>query len=515
MQSVKNNIHQGEMPGINLSKQEKQRTVYWNTRDTFVDLRMEWRASMMRHLFHILPGQRILEIGAGNGKFAQALVKVTRNECKITMAVFSREYEKEIREKILNDNIEVIFLDSFPGVLAGEKFDYIIANHLLAYKFRDLFLSSVKSLLRPGGGLLLFEPNPWNPYLRLRRPLQKILPFLRSADDSEPLSLDRLQVFSILSELGYIQINALPHDFLYPPVPKFLLWPVKNLSIVMENFPYLRNFAGSLYIWARNPALEGYKEPSVDLCEHKAFLSRVSFVIPCHNEEMNIIPLVEGLNNFYGRYIHEIIIVDDNSTDNTAGIAERISEKYNYMRIIRRFPPSGVGRALREGIQMASGEYIVTMDGDFKHIIPEIRDLFDAVAAGADMAVGSRFSPKSVLINYAFTKIIANRAFHLLANLFFNKRFRDVSNNLKIFRQEVAKRLVIESDDFSVNAEIGLKPILLGYKVVEVPISWINRTINMGFSTFRIFKTAPNYNKILFKLLWRRITRRPYQKELK
>ncbi len=56
-----------------LSEQEKRRTIYWNKFDPFVKLRMSWRASVMRHLFHILPGQEILEIGAGDGTFISRL----------------------------------------------------------------------------------------------------------------------------------------------------------------------------------------------------------------------------------------------------------------------------------------------------------------------------------------------------------------------------------------------------------------------------------------------------------
>lgn len=489
-----------------LLEQEKTRTLYWDSRDPFADLRMEWRASTMRHLFHILPGQRILEIGAGNGRFTLALNKKTRNECEITAAVFSKEYENQIEEKTKDINVKVVCLDAFPGQLDGESFDYIIVNHSLIYNYHDLFLSIVKSLLRPGGGLLLFEPNPWNPYLRIRRAINWFLRFFFKRIPEDYKSFDRLQILSILSEIGYAQINALPYDFLYASVPKLLLWPAKHLSIIMENFPYLRNFAGTLCIWAKNPMLENQKEYRMDLCEHSVLFGKVSFVIPCYNEEMNISTLVESLNDFYRKYIFEIIIVDDNSTDRTSMVAMKLSEKYKNVRLIRRSPPNGVGGALRDGLHQASGEYILIMDADFQQIIPEIRDLFDAAASGADVVVGSRFSRDSVLVNYAFTKIVANRTFHLLANLLLGRCFRDISNNLKIFRNEVAKRLIIESDDFAANAEAGLKPMLLGYKVIEVPISWINRSINMGFSTFRIIKTGPNYCKVLFRLVWRRIT---------
>jgi hypothetical protein len=144
------------------------------------------------------------------------------------------------------------------------------------------------------------------------------------------------------------------------------------------------------------------------------------------------------------------------------------------------------------------------MDCDFQHIIPDLTGLFDAVAKGADVAVGSRFSRESVLLNYAFTKILANRGFHILANLLLGKHFRDATNNLKLMRKEVLKKMVLEADDFAANAETGLQPILLDYNVKEVPISWINRSVDMGFSSFNLLDTGPNYFVVLFRLVFRK-----------
>ena len=120
------------------------------------------------------------------------------------------------------------------------------------------------------------------------------------------------------------------------------------------------------------------------------------------------------------------------------------------------------------------------------------------------MAIGSRFSRESVLLNYAFTKILANRGFHILANLLLGKHFRDATNNLKLMRKEVLKNLVLEANDFAANAETGLQPILLDYNVKEVPISWINRSVDMGFSSFNLLNTGPNYFVVLFRLVFRK-----------
>jgi hypothetical protein len=124
-------------------------------------------------------------------------------------------------------------------------------------------------------------------------------------------------------------------------------------------------------------------------------------------------------------------------------------------------------------------------------LLPEIGDLFDAIAKGREGAVGSRFSHESVMINYPFFKTLCNRTFHLLVKLLLVWRVHDISNNLKLYRTEVFRSIEIEERHFAANAELGLKPLLAGYDIEEVPISWINRTLEMGSSSFRIVKVAP------------------------
>jgi len=276
-----------------LSSQEDSRMQYWSQYDPFIDVRMGWRASTMRHLFHILPGQKILEIGAGDGKFTQALLKATRNECEIISVVFSKKFEEKIKSQGISDKCNVMCLEDFPGPLRESKFDYIVAHHMMEDRTRDDFLRVLRLMLNPGGGLLLFELNPWNIYFRMRRTIHKLLP-IKWRRPAEAISLNRYQVLTVFSGLGYSRINAVPYDFLYSPVPKFLLWPAKHLSIIMENCPFIRNLAGSLYIWAFNGNVDEKDQPPLNLCEHEMFKGKISFVVPCHNEEMNIGPMAAG-----------------------------------------------------------------------------------------------------------------------------------------------------------------------------------------------------------------------------
>jgi len=105
------------------------------------------------------------------------------------------------------------------------------------------------------------------------------------------------------------------------------------------------------------------------------------------------------------------------------------------------------------------------------------------------------------MVNYPFIKILCNRGFHLLANVLLPCRVHDISNNLKLYRASILKEMVIEEPHFAANAEIGLKAVLAGYRIREVPVSWINRTIEMGSSSFRITKVASRYFGALMKLV--------------
>ncbi len=228
---------------------------------------------------------------------------------------------------------------------------------------------------------------------------------------------------------------------------------------------------------------------------------------------MNVPTLVDGLRSHYGDYVHQIVLVNDNSRDGTAAVIDALALEDDRIVPVHRSPPNGVGLALRDGYAVATGRWVMSMDCDFQHLLPEMEDMFDAAAEGADVALGSRFSRHSVLINYPFGKILANRSFHVLANLAIRLgSLRDVTNNLKLMRSELAQQLVITEPWFAANAEIGLQLVLLGRSVREVPISWINRTFDMGQSSFKVLKSGKGYARVLWRFA--RMThfgRRPLQ----
>jgi hypothetical protein len=448
-------------------------------------------------MFHVLPGESILELGCGSGKLTQALVQVTRGECPITAATFC--FSRDLEElKALPPMVEVVGRSVFHE-LSGRTFDYVVANNLLDLSNTSWILQEVQHLLRPGGRLLFFETNPWNPIFQLRKGFSRLLPFLRR-DDERALP-NQIQLYELISELGFVRVVTTCYDFLYPPIPRWFMRAARNLTLVLENTPGVRNMAGTILLHAQRPPRD-LPRPAVRMVEHTKLHDAVSVVVPCHNEEMNVGPLVEGLLQHYDEYIHEMILVDDNSTDGTRQVLESLAAAEPRIRPLIRKPPGGVGRALFDGLHAASGRFVLLMDCDFLHILPELREMFDAAAKGAEVVLGSRFSRESVLINYPLQKIICNRTFHLLTQVLFRRRLRDFTNNLKLLSRGVVDNLDLESPWFAANAETGLKPLLMGYKVRSVPISWINRTPDMGQSSFSLLKNGWGYTRVLASLAW-------------
>lgn len=470
-----------------LAARERFRDCYGRDRDPIYQDRLLWRAQTFRHMVHLLPGETILVLGCGRGDFLRHLLHASRGQNPITAVTFDIDAS---RPDGLPPEVDYVVATGLPGELAARRFDFVVATDLLDRRNCAWVLQHVFDLLNPGGEMLFYESNPWNPFLGLTRRFGR--------DDSRQL-LNRTELYELMSEIGFIRAFAVFNDFVYRPLSRRLSWLLRNLSIVMENTRGVQLLAGSILVHAQKPP-RVVERPKVSLFEHESLRGSVSVVVPCHNEEANVRPLVERLDELFGEYIHEIVLVDDNSRDGTRRVIDDLAEGDPRIRPVCRTPPNGVGRAIADGYRVSTGSWVLSMDCDFQHILPAVRDLFDAAAQGYDVAVGSRFSRHSVLLRYPVQKIVANRGFHLLARLVLLRQFRDLTNNLKLLRREVLNGLILTQPGFAINAETGLQPLVMGYAIKEVPISWINRTHEMGTSSFRLVRVGGGYGRVLMGL---------------
>jgi SAM-dependent methyltransferase len=482
---------------------ERTREEYWLRYPATSPTKLEWRALTVRHAFHVLPGERVLELGAGSGLWTEHLTAAMRGECPITAAVFDERFARQLAVRDLR-NVTVEHVHGHLEDLPAESFDYVVGTAIICHDRYGENLRALHRLLKPGGQLLFFEANFWNPQVLVK---SSVKPVGRWSGNAEcQIGMRRWKLLQEASRSGFVELEVTPYDILHPRSPAQLIPAIQSTAYLLERVPGVRDLCGTLYVWGRKPGVRRSRLPGANLATHESLHGTTSVVIPCHNEETTVGALVTGLLEAYGDYIHEIVVVDDSSTDTTADVVRALSKDEPRVRLVQRTTDPGVGRALRAGYAAATGRYVLSLDCDFVLIVPELRDLFDAVAEGRDGAIGSRFSHGSILVNYPLAKILANRAFHLLLRPFLGRRVRDVSNNLKLYRADVVRELEITEPGFAANAEIGIQPLLARRDIEEVPMSWVDRAPGMGTSTFAIARAGPGYVRVLARLARRRAT---------
>jgi SAM-dependent methyltransferase len=476
---------------------ERGREAYWLRHPGTSPTKLRWRALTVKNAFHVLPGERILELGAGSGLWTAHLADVLRGECPLTAVVFNESLAARLRQREL-PNVTVVESVDLRSDLEPESFDYVVGTAILCHDEYGATLGALLRLLKPGGQLLFFEANFWNPQVFLK----VVVPALgrRAGHTEAQIGMRKFRLLQETSRQGFTEIEVIPYDIVHPRTPERLIPALQETAYVLERLPVVRELCGTLYIWARKPGKSRAEREPVDLGDHASLHDSVSVVVPCHDEEAALPRLVRALTGFFDQYIHQIVVVDDCSSDRTREVAAGLATADPRITVVPRNSSPGVGNALRAGYAAATGRYVLSLDCDFEAIVPELRGLFDVVAQGHDGAIGSRFSHESVLLNYPLPKIVANRSFHFLLRAVLRRRVRDVSNNLKLYRTEIVRALASSEPGFAANAEIGIDPLLAGYDIVEVPISWINRTPELGRSKFHIPRAAGGYARVLARV---------------
>jgi dolichol-phosphate mannosyltransferase len=207
-------------------------------------------------------------------------------------------------------------------------------------------------------------------------------------------------------------------------------------------------------------------------------LSLLSVIIPARNEEECIAATVEHLHaELRLRDVpHEIIAVDDCSTDRTwkilGGLAARVPE----LRPIQNDSEHGYGRAVLRGLDCMKGDAAVIMMADESDDCHDVVRYWEKLNEGYDCVFGSRFIKDSSVIGYPTFKLVINRLANLFLSVLFNIRLNDTTNAFKAYRKVVIDgcRPLI-SPHFNLTIELPLKAIVRGYSWTVIPITWRNR----------------------------------------
>lgn len=207
-------------------------------------------------------------------------------------------------------------------------------------------------------------------------------------------------------------------------------------------------------------------------------LQLLSIVIPARDEEGCIASTVQHLHlelDLRG-VPHEIIVVDDGSSDRTWEILEKEHVKVPQLRPVKSPGPHGFGRAITRGLDAIKGDAVVIMMADESDDCRDVVRYWEKLNEGFDCVFGSRFVKGGGTIDYPRFKLLMNRLANLFVRLLFNHGLNDTTNAFKAYRATVIDGIrPILSPHFNITVELPLKAIVRGYSWTILPITWRNR----------------------------------------
>lgn len=198
-----------------------------------------------------------------------------------------------------------------------------------------------------------------------------------------------------------------------------------------------------------------------------------SVLVPCYNEEDAIEQTVDALRKCLGDGTgYELIIIDDGSTDNSAGVLARLAGNDPSLIVVTQDRNRGYGAALKAGVRKARAPLIIITDADGTYPNERLPELIDR-AEDADMVVGSRTADD---VTYPLIRKIPKTFLRRYSSWLAGKNIPDMNSGMRVFRKDVAERfLSILPDGFSFTTTITLAMLTNHYQVVYVPIGYSAR----------------------------------------
>lgn len=238
-------------------------------------------------------------------------------------------------------------------------------------------------------------------------------------------------------------------------------------------------------------------------------------IIPTYNEKENVEAIIAAV--FEQPCRSDILIIDDNSPDGTADIVKRLMAKYDgRLHLLKRQGKLGLGTAYITGFKWAVAqgyEYICEMDADFSHSPSDLPKLRQACTEGADVAIGSRYLTGVNVVNWPMGRVLMSYYASHYVRIVTGMPVHDATAGFVCYRRRVLETLPLDKIRFrgyAFQIEMKFLAYKYGFKIVEIPIIFVNRVLGTSkmssgifsegfFGVLRlkwssIFTKYPNYN---------------------
>ena len=207
---------------------------------------------------------------------------------------------------------------------------------------------------------------------------------------------------------------------------------------------------------------------------------KLSIVIPCYNEQSTIKEIIKKVYA-QSKFDKEIIVIDDFSTDKTRDILkDEINSKID--KLLLNDKNYGKGYSIRQGINVATGDYILIQDADLEYDPSDYEKLLKPLVNGvADVVYGSRFIGSDEKRVLYFWHMIGNNILTLLSNMFTNLNLSDIEVCYKVFKSEIIKKINLKENRFGFEPEVTAKIAKIkDIRIYEVGVKYFGRTYSDG-----------------------------------
>ena len=266
----------------------------------------------------------------------------------------------------------------------------------------------------------------------------------------------------------------------------------------------MKSFSGSAKI--ETPCAQSFREK---------LAVKLSAVIPAHNEQDSIGETIRALHKKLTEedIDHEILVVNDNSSDRTEELLIELEASIPTMRHVNNSPSNGFGYAVRCGLDNFSGDCIAIVMADASDLPEDLVKFYRKLIKGNyDAVFGSRFIEGGKTINYPWLKLIINRIANTFIQILFGIKYNDVTNAFKLYKRETIEGLrPFLAPHFNLTVELPLKTIVRNYSYTWLANTWMNR--KTGKSKLKIKEMGSRYLFIvLYCLIEKYLTRGDYRK---
>jgi dolichol-phosphate mannosyltransferase len=220
-------------------------------------------------------------------------------------------------------------------------------------------------------------------------------------------------------------------------------------------------------------------------------MPRAVICLPTYNERENLPRVLDALEPFGV----EVLVIDDNSPDGTGDLADRLADR-DWVSVLHRERKEGLGPAYLAGFRGAlsgDAEYVLEMDADLSHDPEAVPRLIEACVNGADVALGSRYVEGGGTENWGRGRRLVSAGGSLYARTLLGVDIRDLTGGFKCFRRAVLEQIDLEavtSKGYAFQIELTYRALRAGFRVVEVPIVFVDRTHGKSKMSRTIFLEA-------------------------